>query len=303
MTNFISIIICTYNRDKYIYQTLEKIAQNNFPTNGYEIVLINNKSTDKTAAECDRFHQNYPSVDYHYFVESNQGLSYARNRGIIESTGDFLVFLDDDAFVDKDYLQNLLHYLEQYPDTKAFGGKIDPFYESGIPPKWMSKWSYSWVSALNKGQKVCKFTNTEYPIGANMGVKKSIVDKCGMFNVDLGRTGNNLMGGEEKDFFNRIKATGADILYFPEIKVMHCIPEKRLTKDFIIRLANGIGMSERVRTKNISTFSFIKRCFSELIKWCGTTVLWVSFLLKGTIQKGNILFLFRWNVTKGLLGK
>ena len=83
----ISIIVCTYNRDRYIYQTLERIARNTFPTERFEIVLVNNNSTDNTAAECKRFQAAYPSLNYRYVVENNQGLSYARNRGIKEAQG------------------------------------------------------------------------------------------------------------------------------------------------------------------------------------------------------------------------
>ncbi|MCM1531588.1 MAG: glycosyltransferase [Bacteroides sp.] len=299
----LSLIICTYNRCKYIYRTLEKIACNDFPYDRYEVVLVNNKSTDATAEECTRFNRDYPQVDFRYFVELQQGLSYARNRGIAESRGEVLIFLDDDAFVCPDYLQKMQRYLEQYPEMRAFGGKIDPYYESGVAPEWMSKWSYSWVSALDKGKKVCTFKNKEFPIGANMGMYRALMDECGGFNTNLGRTGSNLMGGEEKDLFNRLRAFGYALFYLPEISVEHCIPASRLTRDFIGRLATGVGKSERIRTQNISREAFYKRCFSEMIKWGGTCVLWVAFLLKACVGKGNILFFFRYRVTRGLLGK
>ena len=78
----VSVIICTYNRDKYIYQTLEHIACNGFPSERYEIILIDNNSTDQTAAECQRFSCNFADLNFHYFTETQQGLSFARNRGI-----------------------------------------------------------------------------------------------------------------------------------------------------------------------------------------------------------------------------
>lgn len=299
----LSIIICTYNRSKYIYRTLEKIACNDFPCDKYEIVLVNNNSTDATSEECARFNRDYPRVDFHCFIELQQGLSYARNRGIAESRGEVLIFLDDDAFVCADYLQKMQHYLEQYPQVKAFGGKIKPYYESGAAPDWMSKWSYSWVSALDKGNKVCTFRHKEFPIGANMGIYRMLLDECGVFNTNLGRTGNNLMGGEEKDLFSRFRASGYKLFYFPEISVEHCIPESRLTRDFIDRLATGVGKSERVRTQNISWWSFYKRCVGEMIKWGGTVVLWIRFLVCLQPKKGNKLIRFRYNVTRGLLGR
>ena len=92
-----SVIFCTYNREKYIYNAMKSIAEQDFPSTDYEIVLINNNSTDSTESICNRFSEDYPQVRFRYFVETNQGLSYARNRGVKESRGDILVFVDNRA--------------------------------------------------------------------------------------------------------------------------------------------------------------------------------------------------------------
>lgn len=296
----ISIIVCTYNRDKYIYETLARIVQNTFPKELFEIILINNNSTDRTEEECKLFKSDFPQINFHYYIETSQGLSYARNRGIREAKGKTLVFLDDDSFVGKDYLHNLYTQLQTHPDMSAFGGKITPLYESGRTPCWISKWSYSWVSAIDKGNQVSLFEGKSYPIGANMGFKKECFDFA-MFNTDLGRSKGNLMGGEEKDIFNALKARKLQIYYFPDIEVHHVIPEQRTTKTYIRKLALGIGQSERIRTLNMSRSSFVKRLFSESIKWAASCILCLGYVLKGVPQKGGILLFFRWYVTRGLL--
>lgn len=299
----LSVIICTYNRAKYIFDVLKSIVDNSFSKELFEIVLVNNNSTDNTEAECKRFQSDYPTINFHYFIENNQGLSFARNRGIVESKGEWLIFLDDDAFVGKDYLQNLTDNLQNYPDAMAFGGKIIPLFEAGSIPTWMSPWSYSWVSALDMGNKVQLFKAKAYPIGANMGVLRTCITQCGDFNTALGRSKDNLMGGEEKDFFNRVKAKGGNIYYFPTIPVQHIIPEHRTTKEFIGRLALGVGKSERARTKKISNYSYRKRLLAELIKWGATMILFAFYLLTFKPSKGAMLVLFRRNVSLGLLGK
>ncbi len=299
----ISLVICTYNRSKYIYTTLERIAHGNFAQDSYEILLVNNNSTDDTESECLRFKAAWPDVPYHYMIETKQGLSHARNRGIEEARGEWVVFLDDDAFVGPDYLQKLSAYIEAYPDMAAFGGRIDPLFESGETPRWLSKWSYSWVSAIDKGDKVCLFEGNQYPIGANMGINKATLNRVGLFNTQLGRTKKNMMGGEEKDIFNRIKADGSKIYYLPDIKVQHVIPPQRTTDEYISRLGDGTGTSERVRTKTISQTTYLKRLLSEAIKWGGTIVLALNYTLHGQNEKGRVLILFRRHVTRGLLGK
>ena len=299
----ISIIICTYNRDRFIYQTLQHIADNSFDRSAFEIVLVNNNCTDNTDAECKRFAKAHPDIDFRYFVETKQGLSHARNRGIDESRGDILVFLDDDAFVRSDYLSVLSRQMEQHTDAMAFGGKITPLFESGEEPKWLGKWTYSWVSAIDKGSSVVPFEGNSYPIGANMGFRKECIDACGKFNTELGRSKKNLMGGEEKDIFNRVKDKNYTILYFPDLEVQHVIPPQRTTKEYIKKMALGIGMSERLRTKKLSTAAYLKRLVAEGVKWCGSLVIFAGYALSGRFRKGSILLYFRHYVTKGLFSK
>lgn len=297
----LSLIICTYNRDKYLYGALQRIAENGYPVDAYEIVLVNNMSTDNTESECQRFQNDYPGIDFRYFLETQQGLSFARNRGIQESRGDTLVFLDDDSYIQPNYLINLQHQLEVCPDADAFGGKIDPVFESGEAPKWLSKWNYSWVSAIDLGDKVCQFKGKAFPIGANMGIKKAMLSKIGVFNTELGRSKKNLMGGEEKDLFERIRQQGGNIYYFPDVAVQHVIPPSRTTIDYVKRLGEGVGMSERIRTLAVSKWKYLKRLLSELVKWGGTIALWVISVFQGKPAKGRSLVLFRRHVTKGLL--
>jgi GT2 family glycosyltransferase len=214
-----------------------------------------------------------------------------------------LVFLDDDSYIQEGYLENLQKQLDSHPEADAFGGKIDPVFESGEAPKWLSKWNYSWVSAIDLGDSFCPFKGKAFPIGANMGIRKAMLTKTGAFNTELGRSKKNLMGGEEKDLFERIRQQGGNIYYFPDVVVQHVIPPSRTTKDYVRRLGEGVGMSERIRTLSVSKWKYLKRLISELIKWGGTAVLWIGFTFKGQFEKGNILFTFRRNVTSGLLKK
>lgn len=295
-----SIIVCTFNRCKYIYPLLESIAHNEYASDEYEIVFIDNNCTDGTQAEVERFQANHSAIPLRYFKEERQGLSHARNRGMKEANGEYFIFVDDDAILSKQYLQNLDKRLNEDPSTLVFGGKITPRYESGKEPEWMNKWAYSWVSALDMGEEKRAFKPNQYPIGANMGFHRSIPEKIGTFNTQLGRCKKNMAGGEEKDFFLRIQQEGIQIQYLPDVQVEHCIPQERTTRDYIKRFALGVGKSERIRTTSIGKASFLKRCFSEMIKWGGTLVLWCYFAIRQQYSKGNALVLFRYHVSKGL---
>ncbi len=296
----ISVIICTYNRDSYIYKTLEFVAKNDLSTEEYEIILVDNNCTDNTVAECLRFQKSFPNVRYCYFLETNQGLSYARNRGIAEAHGDCFLFLDDDAFVEVNYLKSLRLYLSQYPEMMAFGGKIIPLYESGREPEWMSPFLVPIVSAIDKSSEIVPFTGKSYPIGANMGFRRSCIEKIGLFKTTLGRSKKNLIGGEEKDIFNRVQQENMKVLYFPNLVVHHVIPEYRTTMEYVKNMAFGVGKSEKIRCAANSK-EYLAVMFKELVKWGGSVVLALYYCILGKPLKSKALLVFRWNVSKGLV--
>jgi glycosyltransferase involved in cell wall biosynthesis len=296
----LSVIICTYNREKYIYNALQSLAENAFPPANHELLVIDNNSTDGTASECGRFHAAFPAVNYRYVVETQQGLSHARNRGIAEASGDILVFMDDDATAEPDYLERMAAFFTQTPSAAACGGRIYPSFES-CRPRWMSHFLLSLTSSIDLGDRMKVFSRRQFPVGANMAVRSGIFKKYGLFNPDLGRKGDSLDGAEEKDFFYRLMAAREPIYYVPDTIVHHCVPDRRLTFDFFRRQAQGIGKSERIRAKNISQTEYVKSIIREGLKWGASVVLFTFYLLTLRPAKAMRLLALRWYVGKGLL--
>jgi glycosyltransferase involved in cell wall biosynthesis len=299
----LSVIFCTYNREKYLYNALKSIAKQDFPYQDYEIVMVNNNSTDSTESICKKFQEDYPQVEFHYFLETNQGLSYARNRGVKESKGDILVFVDDDATVFEFYLSSIKLFFEAHPDVAACGGPIVPVYEID-KPKWLSHYTEQLIGgALYEGDKVKPFRNGKYPGGGNSAFRKEVFEKYGLFNVELGRKGTGLIGAEEKDLYDRLTKGGEAFYYLPLMGIHHYIPEKKLSESHFRELTYSIGKSERIRTKAASANAFTNRVLGECKKWAGSVVLFFIYALKLSPAKGWKLLQFRWYVSKGLLGK
>ena len=300
----ISVIICTYNREKYIYNVLKSLALGTMEVDAYEIVLVDNNCTDNTRQEVDHFCNVFPQVNLRYFVETNQGLSHARNRGIKESKGDILVYVDDDATVNPDYLRTYADWFASHPETDAAGGPIIPHYETGSEPRWMTYFIKRLLTGyLYFGNKPGPFPGDNYPGGGNAAYRSRVFEKVGLYNVELGRNGDSLGGGEEKDIFDKMKREGMQFVYLPQAILYHSIPGYKLEADYFNRLTTGIGQSERARTLRIGKSSYRKRLLSELKKWCATIVLWFFYLITLRPGRGNMLILFRRNVTKALLGK
>lgn len=300
----ISVILCTYNRDRYIYNVLRSIVNGDLPRSEYEIVLVDNNSSDNTKGECQRFVADFPDVVLRYCFEEKQGLSHARNCGITNAHGDLLVYVDDDAIVNKEYLSTYADFFKRNSDAVAAGGPILPQYDGCEEPDWMSHYTRQLVTGkLYLGEKEREFPGDAFPGGGNAAYRKSVFDAVGLFNVELGRKGNSLIGAEEKDLFDKMTSRGMKFYYLPTAILYHLIPPKKLTQDYFDRLTYSIGVSEHYRTLQISKKKYFVRLAKEAIKWAATIVLWTGFALRGKFSKGNKLISFRWNVTQGLLRK
>lgn len=298
----LSIIVCTYNRDKYIYNLLNSVANNSFPKDMYEIILVNNNSTDNTINECKRFQEDYSDVRMRIVSETNQGLSYARNKGIQEAESDIIIYIDDDALVNSDFLSTYYTFFKNNPTIEAAGGPCVPKYETS-EPKWFSHYTRRLITGeLNFGQKIIEFPKGAFPGGGNAAYRKEVFEKVGLFNVELGRKGNSLIGAEEKDLFDKMVKKRMHFYYLPTAILYHIIPESKLSDNYFNKLTYSIGKSEYLRT-SYSRIKYSKRLFQELIKWFATIVLSIKYLVLFQPQKGTKLIKFRFNVTKGLIGK
>ena len=299
---FLSVIICTYNRDKYIYNVMESIVKGSLSSEYYEILAIDNNSSDCTKDEIFRFISDYPSFNVKYIFEPQQGLSCARNRGIDESSGDILVYVDDDARVNEDYLKSYHDFFKDNPECSAAGGPIIPEYEGYEEPEWMTYHLKRLLTAyLYFGNKEKQFPGNNYPGGGNAAYRKSIFDMVGKYNTSLGRTGASLAGGEEKDIFRKMDGIGVKYYYLPESILYHIIPARKMSDEYFNSLTSEIGRSERIRTTSISKSAYFKRLFQEIVKWGGTLVLSAWNILKLKPGSARKLIDFRYNVTKNLL--
>lgn len=294
----LSIIVCTYNREECILEALLSLKDQTIAAENYEIVLVDNNSTDTTPVICHSFVANNPQLNIQYIHEERQGLSYARNTGIEKARGSIIAFLDDDVIVAKHYCQTVVDFFAQTPQAMVIGGRIFPKFETA-PPAWMPRELTPLYSTLDLGNEVREFKGRSYPIGANMAFRSYVFQECGTFNTSLGRVGKNLLGGEEKDMFFRIKEKKMRVFYLPEAWEFHIIPTARTTKEFIKRQAIGSGKSERLRCAH-SWCKLTSACAFECVKWGGSLFLSLKYMVLGKFEAALTLLQFRYWVSKGL---
>lgn len=300
----VSIVVSTYNRCEFLDDCIRSYDEQDCDKSLFEILIINNNSTDDTENISIELIKKYPNIDVRYIIETDQGLSYGRNRGIKESKYDLIHFFDDDAVATTSYVSTIIDTFERYPRAMAVGGKIHLNYIEGRP-KWASVYMESIFGLFDIGDVEMEFPKKNYPRGSNMTFKRHVFDKVGQFNTSLGRKGKIMLGGEEKEMFQRVYEFGASVIYNPLIVCYHAVPEPRTRIDFMRNQVLGIGISENIRISN-SEFKYkIKRYIMEGVKWCATLFLFFKYLfIQFNWSKAILILKFRWWISKGiLLGK
>jgi glycosyltransferase involved in cell wall biosynthesis len=297
----ISVIICSYNRAEYIVHAVDSLYNQTLRKELYEVLVVDNNSTDNTQKLVEAYIDNHKDCSIVYLTETRQGASFARNTGAAMAKGELLCFMDDDAIAEVDYLERINKFFESYTDASGLGGRIIPRY---IPaePKWMSYYVSSLVGNFDYSNKVEIFKKGKYPLESNMIVRKIDFDKINGFNTDLpGVKGTVRIGGEGKDFFLRLQACHKIVYYDPNLIVHHVVEVKKLTPEYMYRVASGIGRGERVRTTKSGKFAVFKKLLEYVYKLCGAVVLGILYALKGKPAQSWPVIKFRIDVLKGFL--
>ncbi len=297
----LSIIICSYNRASYISDALDSLYHQTAGLNAFEAIIVDNNSTDNTAEVFTQWKSKHSEGSFTYLTESKQGASFARNTGAAIAKGAWLCFMDDDAVATPDYVKNIIRHIGSKPEAVGFGGRIIPKY---IPaePKWMSYYVSSLVGNFDYAPSACAFEKGKYPLESNMIVKKDIYEQIGGFNINLpGVVGNLRIGGEGKELFYKIIALGHTIYYDPSICVHHVVEVKKLTAEYMYRVASGIGRGEKTRTLSISKGAYILKFVEYVLKLVVSIGLGTKYTLQGKPAKFWPVIQFRIDAMKGLL--
>lgn len=297
----LSLIIATYNRAASLMTTLASVAAQQLPAaqrSAWECIVVDNNSQDDTAARTAAFAAAHPELQLRVVREPNQGLSHARNRGIAESRGEYLVIIDDDERIVPQFVAAYMDYFDRHPAVASAGGPIVPEYPSGRPD-WMSRYTERPIAnPLDLGPREREFPAGRIPGGGNMGIRRSAVERYGAFDTGLGRTGTRLIGGEESDLFERLARGGERCGYIPQAVMYHIIPPAKLTADYFDRLCYNVGVSQRLRAERHDRLR--RTQLAELLKWPATLLIGAGCILRGRPQQAAWLLRMRRRIAAGL---
>jgi glycosyltransferase involved in cell wall biosynthesis len=212
----------------------------NYPNGQYEIIVIDNNSTDATPCvveECDK--QGKEEIVYH--KELRDGLHNARHAGAQIAKGDILAYIDDDVVCDPEWLSELTR---PYTDPKVacVGGKILPRYETR-EPEW-ARYFPHFLSILDRANEIKK-VNDAGIWGCNFSIRKSVLYDVGGFHPDAMPWGLiRCRGDGETGLLNKVVESEYDVVYTPFASVTHIIPKERVTLDYFRKRAFIEGITE-----------------------------------------------------------
>ena len=296
----LSIIISTYNNATSLVRTLESVAKQDYDKKEWECVVVNNNSTDDTAERVSAFAEAHPELNIRVVEEPQQGLSYARNRGIAESKGQVIAFIDDDETINEGFVSA---YIDLFRNHGAFvgSGVLKVCYDSKRP-KWMSHYTEKMIAnPFDLGDEIVTVTTKITPTGGNMAFNREVFNLYGNFDTNLGRKGEALFGGEENDMFDRIRDLGERVFYTPHAIAYHHIADRKLTPEYFDELSYGVGVSKRLRAEKYGTE---RELFAdEKAKRRYTKVRALFYILTFRPQKAKWLVRMRNGISKGIFEK
>ncbi len=249
----VSIAVCTYNRSKYLQKCLDSLVrQKDVDSKDYELLIIDNNSTDQTKQITTAYINNFPSIKIHYYFEPKIGVSNARNRAIKESRGEYIAYIDDDGIAYPDWIYQIIKFTHRNPYILAFGGRVYRYTEISVP-----KWAPPEYGTLDLGEKEKEVTGGIF--GCNMMFRKSLLEKLRGFNPNLGMVGKTMGYGEEDEIYAKMVKQNLPIIYSPHIKIKHLLLNYRLNMFWRLKSKFTIVLTEllqknaaRERTKYVS---------------------------------------------------
>ena len=232
----LTVVMATHNGAGILPKALDAFCKLDSPNGGWQLVIVDNGSTDRTREVIDSFKSHLPLT---YVFEPVLGKSAALNTGLFSIAGDLVVFTDDDVLPRPDWLVQMRAGADSQPSFSLFGGCIVPRWE--IPPEdWILEIDGSILAITNPAWE-------EGPIpaprlfGPNMAVRCDIVKAGYRFDTSRGPMGSRYRMGEDTDFVQRIGHAGFRAWYCKRAVVAHMIRRDQMKRDWVLRRAIPSG--------------------------------------------------------------
>jgi GT2 family glycosyltransferase len=233
----VSVIISSYKGNEQVAGACVHSLEAQTEKPGEVLVILDTENEKEAFRDVIRT----KSIPVKILASGASGLVAARNKGIEESSGNIIAFIDDDAEADKGWVRRMIDSFSSNPDAVMVGGRAIPRFQGKPIPQ-----SLNWIVGCTSEDPP-----TTRPIGCNMAFRREVFDKIGKFNEDLVMERKGMGISEETELILRIKRDlpGAAILYDPDIIVYHHVPERRTKLGYILKRAFAEGGAKAYTTK------------------------------------------------------
>ncbi len=239
-----SVAVCTYNHAPLLRWTLEGLTRLAIPEGlAWELVVVDNNSTDTTRQTAEAFAGRLP---LRYVFEPAQGLSHARRRAVRTTASEWLAFVDDDCWLDADWLTEAVRFCREKPMAGAVGGRVRLLWEA--PPSLLARQCAGSLAQQDHGDIPLPMPSEGYTylVGAGLVVRRAALAASGWLETRYlpDRCGRMLGSGGDSEMVLRIRNAGHALWYNPAMRLWHWIPRRRTTFAYLCRLKRGMGHSQ-----------------------------------------------------------
>ena len=240
----ISVIIPTYNRSHMICDAIDSLCQQDLAVADFEVLVVDNNSQDETKNVVEKYIKEHKEYNIRYIFEPRQGDYFARNRGADEAIGKYLVFTDDDALFDTNYLSTILNLFETYPNVGVVGTRIVVKWEGGTPAKWIKPYEYLLGAASISSQGYVIWSIGMYVNNGSLAVKRDLYISVG--GINPAQIGDYVIGDAEGGFCRKIHQLGIPMAFTDDVAMWHrqFVGKNDTIKDICRRFENNVGITK-----------------------------------------------------------
>ena len=232
MKQFLTVIICTYNRADLLLECLKSIYENPY-CRSIKVLVIDNGSRDHTQKIITDFKSKWDNFEA--ALETKTGLSNARNKGLQLAKTEWIGFIDDDSKIGRDFIPIALDII-QNEKFHCFGGTYYPWYKFG-KPQWIKEEWFTKSILLEKRGKL----KQDFLSGGIFFIKKEVLEKVNGFEPQLGMQGKEVKYGEEETLQNKLRSKGYQIGYDPNLFIHHMVLPYKLKLNWRFKVAFAKG--------------------------------------------------------------
>ncbi len=282
----ISVVVPTFNRGPQLRALLESLLAQDAVGVRYEIIVVDNKSTDGTRELVAEISRSAPPGLIRYVFEPRRGVSYARNTGAERATAPIVAFLDDDGVPVREWVRQMKGAFDDHPDADCIGGRIRPQWTTPAP-SWMTPAHWGPIALQDRPRAAWVDRNSASAclLSANFACRRKVFTEVGGFDPAYPRN-------QDREFELRLWRADKRGLYLPSIDVIVDVPAERLTKAYhrrwqattgryhaLMRFRDTVDAAGRIVPETAIGRRFLgsplflyRDCLQQVREWCKAVI-------------------------------